>query len=520
MILLIPASALLLAAAIIALLGVLRPRFSYHWLVAVAGALAAWISLWFLRLRLPSVFGAIEGDFAGLALPALSLRVDFDNWGLALAVSTLCLAVLFTDVGRATEVNWVVWAGDLGLAALGLIAVEAANPSTLMLAWTLLDAIELAILLRQVREVNIRQHVVFFFGTNLLGTMMLFGGIIAANRLGIELSFENIPHQAQLYLILAVGLRLGVFPLQVAFLRDPHSQRGEATLLRLIPAAAGISLLVHTSNAQSPSELRGILLFFAALAAVYGAIVWVRVENELRGRIYWIIGMAGLVFAASIQAQPGAVLAWGLALIYLGALLFLASSRPKYYLPLGILGALSLTGLPFTPTYAGMQMYHPFQFFLLLLPVAQALLLVGFVRHMLQETEPITGVERWVQIIYPVGLALLPVTHLTSTFLNSQIPYTGMPAYLPLGGILLVLTGLWLAYSRQFTIPEGVFLFLDRIFSLRWVYDVIGWTGKVVGQLISLVSILIEGEGGVLWTLVFLLMLVSILAQVTGGGGA
>lgn len=519
MILLLPAFSLLIAVAVIGLLAILRPRFSYHWLLAVAGALVSWGSLWVIRFRMPLVFGALEGDYAGLALPALSLRADYDNWSIAMAISTLLLAVLFTDVVRSGQGSWNVWAGDLGLAALGITAVMASNLYTLVLAWTALDVIELGILLRRVREVRIRRQVIIFFTTNVLGTMLIFGAMIAANANGMRLSFFNIPPQAQLYLILAVGMRMGVYPLQAVFLRDPRSQRGEATLLRLVPAASGLSVLVHTAQIQSPVGLRGLLLAAAALAAVYGAVVWVRSRSELSGRVYWIISMGGLIFAATVQSQPAAVLAWGLAMVYGGALLFLASSHPRIYLPLGIAGVLSLTGLPLTPTFAGMELYRPFHFVLIFFPLAQALLLVGFVRHMMRQTEPVSGVERWVQVIYPVGLVLLPLTHLVSVYFNPQIAISGRIPFFPLGGILLVLAALGVMVWRGIIIPEDVFKGLDRVFSLRWIYGLIGWIGSGLSQLASLISVLLEGEGGVLWTLVFLLMLVSILAQVTGGVG-
>ena len=519
MILLLPAFSLILAIAIIGILAILRPRFSYHWLIAVAGALVSWGSLWYIRFQLPLTFGALEGEYAGLALPSLALRADYDNWSLAIALSTLCLAVLFTDVARAGQVSWSVWAGDLGLAALGIVAVLASNLYTLVLAWMALDVIELGILLHRVEEVRIRRQVIIFFSTNLLGTMLVFGAMIAANATGMHLTFSSIPPQTQLYLILAVGLRMGVYPLQAAFLRDPRSQRGEATMLRLVPAASGLSILVHAARVQSSVGLRGVLLGAAALAAVYGAVVWVRSRTELHGRVYWIIGMGGLIFAASAQSQPGAVLAWGLAMVYLGALLFLASSRPGIYISLGIAGVFSLSGLPFSPTYAGMGIYQHSHFFLIFFPVAHILLLVGFVRHMIRQTPPITGVERWVEIIYPAGLILLPLTHLVSVYFNPEIQISGRVAILPLVGMVVVLVILGVMYWRRIDIPEEVFHRLDQVFSLRWIYGVIGWVGNGLRQAASLISILMEGEGGVLWTLVFLLMLVSLLAQITGGAG-
>lgn len=519
MILLLPASLLLFSAALITVLGIIRERFSSAWLIAVGGALASWVSLWVISFQMPIAFGVQEGNYANLPLPALSLQADSDTFPIALAISTLCLAVLFTDVSNVPITNWLIWVGNLGLAALGIIAVFASNPTTLVLAWTLLDAIELGILLRQVREEEYRQRVIIFFSTNVLGTLMILAGMIAANAAGTELSFQNIPVESQLYLLLAVGLRMGVFPLQAAFIRDARSQRGQATLLRLTPAAAGLGLLVHTARIEASVALRGVLLASAALAAVYGAIVWARVDTELRGRVFWIISVAGMAFAAAVQSQPAATLSWGLVLIYSGALLFLASAREKYFLPMGIVGALILTGLPFTPTYAGMLMYQPFQFFLIMFPIAHVLLLVGYVRHMLRKTEPISGAERWIYVIYPVGLALLPLTHILSAILMPNIPLVGRLSVLGLGGMAVVGAVLGLAYWRKVHIPKNVYLRLDQFFSLRWVFILVEWFGNAFGQLLAIISILLEGEGGVLWALVFLIMLVSILAQVTSAVG-
>jgi len=405
------------------------------------------------------------------------------------------------------------------MAAVGITAVFASNPTTLICAWTLLDAIELAILLRQVREEEHRQRVVIFFSTNVLGTLMVFAGMIAASAAGAELRFESIPVESQLYLLLAVGLRMGVFPLQAAFIRDARSQRGQATILRLTPVAAGLGLLVHTASVEASVAMRGVLLASAALAAVYGAIVWARVDTELRGRVFWIISVAGLVFAAAVQSQPGAALSWGLVLIYSGAFLFLASAREKYFLPMGIVGALILSGLPFTPTYAGMLLYQPFHIFLIMFPIAHVLLLVGFVRHMLRKTEPLTGAERWISVIYPVGLALLPLTHIVSAIFTPNIPLAGPVSVPGLGGMVIVGALLALAGWRAVKIPRDVFLRLDQFFSLRWLYNLMEWFGKVFGQLLAVISTLLEEEGGVLWALVFLIMLVSILSQISGTGG-
>lgn len=518
MLTLLPFLFLLAAGVLSALLGIFRPRFAYHWLIAFFGAFSAWISLWVLRWQLPLAHSLLETSPEYLQLPSLGVTFDAVSWPLALAVATVGLAVLLTDVSRAADSGWVVWAGDLGLIALGITAVTADTPATLLFAWTFVDVVELLLLLRQVRREDIRRNVLVFFTTNLLGTAAAIAAVIATGSSGATLEFDSITPLAQIYLLIAVGLRMGVFPLQTAFLHDIRFQRGQGTLLRLIPPAVSLSLMVDAAGAQTLPSWRGLMLFFSVLSAVYGAVVWARARDELQGRIYWIIATAGLAFSAAIQSHQQAALAWGLVMLYAGAYLFLASVRTRRMLPLSILALLTITSLPFTPSAAGLGLYQPFHLFLVVLPLAQVLLLVGYGRYILMETDALTGVEPWVRVAYVIGLGLLPITQIASAFLAPALPAAGAPLW-PL--ILVVaIAGLGvLAYRQKVSIPEQVFLQLDAVFSLRWAYKVIGWGFAAIERLVSGITFILEGEGGVLWTLVFLVMLLSLLGQFSAGGG-
>jgi hypothetical protein len=516
---LFPVFFLLLAALIISLLGVFRPKFRHHWLIATGGGLVTWILIWVMRARLPLVQSLGGGQIGILQLSSFSLRVDEVTWPFALAVVTLCLAVLLTDVGRADETSWVVWAGDLGLTALGLMAVLAENPMTLLIGWFLVDLIELGILLRQVQREDTRRRVVLFFSTNLLGLMSVLGAVIAAGSLGLTLNFSTIPSEAQLFLVVGVGLRMGVFPLQVVFLRQTHHQRGQGTLLRLLPPASSLPLLVYAAYTPVSQTWRYLLLTFAVMAALYGGIAWARARDEVQGRTYWIIGIAGLAFVGTLQFSPTAAMTWGLAMLYGGAALFLASVRTRWMISLGILGLATLTALPFTPTYLGLSMYQPLNVFVVLTPFAHIALLIGYLRHSRRQTDPLVGVERWVQVIYPLGLVLLPVTYIFSSIFSPDIPGTTTP---PLWPIILfmsiVLLGGFL-YWKKTTLPNRIFEFLDRIFSLRWLYSVLNWLYQFAGRVAREISLLLEGEGGVLWALVVLVLLISLMTQIAVGSG-
>ena len=188
-------------------------------------------------------------------------------------------------------------------------------------------------------------------------------------------------------------------------------------------------------------------------------------------------------------------------------------------LVLSIFSLVTLSALPFTPTSAGISMYQPFHVLLVPLVAAQAVLLVGFLRHMMHRTPPLTGVEPWIQVVYLVGLVILPLTHIASVFLGLNVP-TGEG--LPLWSLFLMLAFLIIgtvSYLNGVKIPDTVFLQLDRFFSLRWIYTLVDWGFKLVRRVVDGITFLLEGEGGVLWTLVILAILISLLGQFTAGGG-
>jgi hypothetical protein len=151
--------------------------------------------------------------------------------------------------------------------------------------------------------------------------------------------------------------------------------------------------------------------------------------------------------------------------------------------------------------------------------LVQLLLIVGFIRHMKQETEPLTGVEPWVKAVYFIGLGILPAAHFLTAFFTPQLSQADPTPLWPL--LLMVGYGVIgaVAFWRGIRIPGVVFLQLDKVFSLRWIDRIIGWAGKVLEQLVAWITLLLEGDGGMLWALVFLVMLISVLGQVSGGMG-
>lgn len=519
MLILLPILILLAAALGLALLGWFRPKFAYPWLVAAGGSGLAWLAVWGLRARLPTAIALPLWRGVPLMEVSPGLLADGVSWPLALALATMCLAVVLTDVGRAGETNWMIWSADLAITALGLLTVMAGNPLTLIVFWVLVDVLELAILLRQVADNETRRRALVFFSTSVLGLMAVVWAMVAAAGTGQPLRFDAIAPGTEVILLIAAGLRMGVLPLQVNFLPDVRQQRGQGTLIRLVPPATSLVLIVRTAQSGFLQEWKGLLLGFAAVAALYGSVGWFRAKDELEGRVFWIVGLAGLSFAAALQSQPAAAMAWGLAMLYTGPALFLASVRERWMALIGVLALFTLSGLPFSPTFLGLGLYSRFDLFSIFLILAQVFLLAGYLRHMLKETGPLAGVERWVRVIYPLGLALLPVTHLLAGgWLGPELGAAAQPPIWP----ILAAVGLALAVllARRFAnLPPRVIAGVEAISSLQWFYAVLGWVYNAMGRALRLVTLLLEGEGGVLWALVLVSLLISLLTQSQPGGG-
>jgi hypothetical protein len=515
---LLAAVLLLLTPLIMLLIRLIKRGFSYYWLVAAAGSLGSLLLVLLSGLNLPQSLLLIAWKPEEIFSASPSLLVDMISWPYAAAVAGLAAAVILTAVARIPYVSWRAWSGTLLIAGAGLFAVLAGNPLTLLLAWAALDLGELVILLVTIPESRIRERIVVTFSVRAAGILLVAAADVVSRAGGQPLTFDHVPPYANLLLLLAAGLRLGVLPLHMPFFHEAPLRRGLGTMLRLIPAAGSLVLLSRTALSELPVGLEAVLLLLAGLSALYSAGLWAAARDELSGRPFWVLGMASFAVAAALKGEPEASLAWGLSLLIPGGVLFLYSARRSGLLPVLMVGLVLFSALPFTPAWQAARIYSPpYHPALLLLLAAHALLMVGYFRHASRPGDPLSQAERSVWILYPAGLVLLLAVYL---LLGTQINFSveSIPAAAWAAGLLsLGLAGAIAWASRRISSPPGLFFRLDKLLSLRWIYTPLWKAYKGTGWVVDRVSNLLEGEGGVLWVLVILAFLFTIFSQ--GGAG-
>jgi len=523
MIIIIPLIIYFLTPIVLVIMNRARLKIGYQWFIALGSAFLAWLLLIFSYLRLPIRVNLPFWQFDHSLGDIPSLLLDSTSWPYVVAIATLVLAVLLTDAARMGWISPTAWASGLFLTGFGLLAVLALSPMILLPAWVALDFIETGILLHLVSSSRHRERVVVSFSIRIIGLFLMLLAVLRARYQGLALAYDAIPPEVGGYIMLAVGARLGVLPPHQAFLEEPRLRRGLGTIVRLIPVASSLVLLTRAADVGVPSTWSPYLVAAAVIAALYGSTSWARSKNELNARPYWILGMSAFAFIAAVYAKPNASLAWGVGLLFSGSILFLMSYRvPKLLFP-GLLGLIGLSALPFSPTWGGMAIYQSMPW-ILKIPflVSQIFLVLGYIRFARHAPRPDYRLEPWAWIIYPLGLTLLPLVHFWVGWIirpSTLVTFDWLSLKWWGGALAVGLAFLTIRLLHQrLTLPPQFAPLVQGFLSLEWLYGFVWRLYRALGKLLASISMILEGEGGVLWALLLLILLISVMVQQGVGG--
>jgi hypothetical protein len=536
MILLLPIGILLTAALAIVILDRIQPKFGTSWLIASGAAIIGWLTIFVLRLRLPTTIQIISWSQPEIPLfGQISLLLDYNAWPYALALITITLAVILTDAARTRyDSTPLSWAASLMITALGLLALQSGTSLTLMITWVIVDILEMAYLLRLEEANRSYGRIVIAYGARTASIMMLFIATLVGWRASGQFDLTQIPQQAGFLFLLAAGLRLGVFPLNMPFLQEPNLRRGAGNIIRLAPVASSLSLLARLpANLVTPSLQRWLPYFLAMLAAaaLYAGFRWLTATNEIAGRPFWIVAWAALATTSVLNGVPSASLAWGVALLLPGSLTFLYSPRIQRMNFLMFFGLLGLIGLPFTPAASGWMglIGSGLTFWTFLFLIAHVMLILGYLNHALRPGGEVGALESWARLVYPLGLILIIQAIATMGLIGWPGSLTAGAWWLGIISLLLIIAAiltarrlgirppyLHLPASSPLTKVLDVILpIIEQVLRLDWLYQLIWQANHLIGLALKSFSAILESDGGILWTLLLLVLLISIL---TGGG--
>ena len=481
-------------------------------LVAGGAALLAWLLLVLAYAQLPIEFTLQKWGPENLYPNPPALLIDKTSWAFAISLVGLGGGVAFTNRKRVQLLP--IWV--LSLTAIGVLASFAANPIALLYLWTLSDILILLCLLHGASHAADMEKIVNSFALRLLSLVFIMGASLISYSQGIPLTFAAIQPSVSAYLVIGAVLRLG---LGLPSSSLEHIQ-GFEPILRAVPVATSLTLIARTAEAGLPAHLQAIFLYFIIAAALLGGLAWALSDTKKVSPSMWIWGMGALSVAAALLGYPLASLVWGIAALLLGSWPFWISEWTRPLSVLGIVCFVGLTALPFTPTWPGAKMYTAGGWGALL-GVAQGLLAGGYLKIVLDRHKTRVKLETWEILPSVFGIAILPVTQVVAVAFLGGLSWNlalGMEGWwwglLALGVAAGVLAWNHLSVPVPESLTKGVSVLgrIPRLIrqALRILYD-------FISRLSNILTAVLEGEGGVMWTLLGILLVITILASLRGG---
>jgi hypothetical protein len=493
---------LLLAAAAAAYVS--WKQLSLPWL-RLALAAAAALS-WLVSLLLPEGAG-FSGIFAGQAgeaslLPEVDLVVRAATRPLGLAVP----AVLFlVSLERSFSLSQTAWAYALG--AGSLFALLAGNTYSLLMGWALIELIWLGYCFFHQREEQRSTYLNMPFAVRLLGPgLLIYGGLIAVNS-GAEGLFSGSRADFLPLAAAASVFRWGIW-LPTGFLDGSREHHSFHAVLAALPSGVSFSLIAQLSEvgfSWSALEPGGLVL--SALLLLTGA-VWAAGKRTGEPWKLFFFGLISLSYLGAGYQLPSASISFGLGMLLSGLLLFFPGRAvPLGWVRVGVIG-LGLLPLPFFPLAGGAVLFTR-GWVGMLSALGMGLLLAGAGQQLLRAPVAASPEKNLQGLnIIPAWLLLL-ITQITAAiWLLPNSPEAILPGWdwrflIPLAaGAALTAAIKHGNLNRKFPVLTGLW---DDLYSS--LYKI----GKFLESLVGFILGLLEGRGGLIWTLLIGFLILTLL---------
>jgi hypothetical protein len=395
---------------------------------------------------------------------------------------------------------------------------------SLLLVWALVDVIEFMVLIPTAISNQKVNEIVVSVAVKTLGLFFLFLALLIRYEQGMPLSIGQEVNSVGFIVLIAVGLRLGVIPFNMPFVSGSPIRRGLGNSIRMVSVSASIVILLRLPMGNFEPNIQSLLLTLTAIGTFFGAIMWYGSSSELDGRPYWIVTIAGLAIYSSINGNQIATLVWALALILSGSVLFLYSARGRRLTIIPLLGLIGITGLPLTPSAIGWEgiLITGGFFRNIVMILAVTFIVLGYLRHATDSDSLLVQKEKWIWITYPLGLMILIISQWLIYLVGDQkwnpsgIIFESIIAFLlPIFVFFLIRKYLhqseYSEFLKKILTPIGNFII--RFLSFRWIYQLLWSILGVVQRIVNVFTNILEGQGGIIWVIVFLVMIITLFTS-------
>lgn len=449
-----------------------------------------------------------------------------DTWVLGFLLVSLLVAVIFYEaryLDSGSHIN--ILTGTMILTAFGLLSIQSGNGLTFLLTWVLIDIAEFLILVGIIKDGAKHRISIISLLARFLGIILMLSYLILQTP-GSVLSVEGGNLSTGVLLIIIVLLRMGIIPLHIPYSEEPKIRRGIGSILRFLPILSVFSFIIF-SGPQLFSKIQyGGTLTIVTAGVLFGALSWFFARSELDGRPYWVFAYGCLALIAFLRGAVDALVGISIVMVVGGSVLFLFLPRKQKASVLLPLILPVMFAIPYTPTAAIPQAIwggrlEVANFFLL---ISLALLIGGVIRHSLRIEDKRKQLEDWVWLFQIAGLIVVAaapwIAEIFSLEKLRSLDYWWFSVSLvAIIGMAIIFDFLQrrsaTKFLGRFKEPlirmQPVILYIDKFFRFNWVVRWFEAVGKFIESAIGFLVRILEGDGGIVWSFLLLILLASLL---------
>lgn len=509
MIILLPIFILVFCGAIISILAIISPKNRFTWLIGLIGSIFSLVvvSFWLISINLNSTI-----NFSVPKNPLLSWSVNENSWLYAICFCLLTCSIILIKVKDPLNSPVDIIIG-LSLNALAIFAVTTNNPINLAAAWISMDLIFLIFSFVSTKMGNFEAFI-YTFSLRMVG-IILFLFLLIINGSNLHDGFQFITSPSIILILLIVVSRIGVFSLNLLNSSNDPNQH-TYSIIHLITATSGLFLLLKIPPYRFSATFSSItIMALSSLFLIASGLVMLFGRGEKSDLSKWIVLIGFISVLGYLTSNNFATSQWVVILVLSAGFLsfFPLPFRTRFWLRIIIPSFLLIQPIFFLsnfsfPTEVSLIIYY--SLFLL----GYSIFLTSTLKMPIMDKQQIDGIfpQYWTKSIVNLGIFILPfgILFIEVRFLLSNPDL-----------------GVWWASILVLTVVIPIFLLRKKIkIPNNWeksklsdnsttsIISIIWSFYRLIRRLIRLITTNLEGDGGFLWSLVILVLLISIILQV------
>lgn len=520
MLLLLPILFLLIAAIAIQIFGRVRFTIAQSWILSIVSATIIWILFSVLRIINPSELTINYFDQGITKGILLSFNFTPVTWIFGFLLFTMLGAILLVDSTRLSgKNNLYAWSGAMIIIAAGILACMSGSFVAFILASTFLDISLLIVGLITNQQSSQLKEVVVTFSLRVAGSFILLTTIGSSSFDLMDLNSE-VPNGLLPLVIVGLILRMGVIHFGEMNSEEYAIRRNLQVLVQII---VPVTMFAFISRLSVPT-LDGLFYRIIFIVLIGTALVKVTklAYRKMVDQKTWIEVFSSLGIGLLLLEQSAAILPLGIVMISIGSAISVTDTRSRRTNVFLLILMLGMIGLPFTPSNglwinpSGMGLGFQIFFYDLVLFLA----IIGVSGYFLNSIDLNLSNEKWIDVsnsMSPIIMMISPWIYLPW---SQALPRTLIGMIIP--GIIIGITLTRIFFSKWSTIiARGseklktelhvLTPLVTSFLRLKWLIDIFKTLNKVIEWLVTSTVRMLEGEGGLLWAVVFLILITSII---------